>query len=95
LNDPNAFVSSLAGGSTANVINAGLEVGAIGIYKVELELNGSVPASDTAQLTISQDIYNSNIVTIPIGNPDGPGPGPTGQNTPQNPNAKRIQAPSR
>lgn len=74
VNDPNSFVSSLAGGSTANVINAGLEVGAVGIYKVELELNAGVAANNAAQLTISQDIYTSNVVTIPIGNPDGVGP---------------------
>ncbi len=74
LNDPNSFVSSLAGGSTANVINAGLEVGAVGIYKVELELNAGVTPNPQAQLTISQDIYTSNVVTIPIGNPDGIAP---------------------
>ena len=74
LNDPNSFVSSLAGGSTANVINAGLEVGAVGIYKVELELNAGVTPNPAAQLTISQDIYTSNVVLIPIGNPDGIAP---------------------
>ena len=71
LNDPNSFVSSLAGGSTANVISAGLQVGAIGIYLVVLELNSGVAANSAAQLTISQDIYNSNVVTIPIGNTNG------------------------
>ena len=85
LNDPNSFVSSLAGGSTANVINAGLKVGAIGVYQVELELNGGVAANPAAQLTISQDIYTSNVVLIPIGNPDGPGPAsnPAGKAQPQ------------
>jgi uncharacterized protein (TIGR03437 family) len=74
LNFPNEFVSSIAGGSTANVINAGLKVGAIGIYQVELELNGGVAANPAAQLTIAQNIYTSNVTTIPIGNPDGPAP---------------------
>jgi hypothetical protein len=69
-NDPNAFVSSLAGGSTANVINAGLKFGTIGIYEIDLELNQGLTAQSLAQLTISQDIYTSNIVTIPIGNPE-------------------------
>jgi uncharacterized protein (TIGR03437 family) len=69
LNDPNAFVSSLAGGFTADVLSAGLQVGAIGVYQVFLELNTGVAANPAAQLTISQDIYTSNTVTIPIGNP--------------------------
>ncbi len=74
LNDPNESVSSLAGGSTANVINAGLKVGAIGIYQVDLELNPSLLPATSAPLTIAQNIYISNVVTIPIGNPEGPSP---------------------
>jgi uncharacterized protein (TIGR03437 family) len=69
LNDPNSFVSSLAGGSTANVISAGLQVGSFDTYQVFLELLSGLPTNNTSQLTISQDIYTSNIVTIPIGNP--------------------------
>ena len=65
-NDPNAFVSSLAGGSTANVISAGLAQGGIGTYRVELELSTGITPSPLAQLTISQDIYTSNVVTIPV-----------------------------
>jgi uncharacterized protein (TIGR03437 family) len=79
LNDPNEFVSSLVGGSTANVINAGLKVGAIGIYQVDLELNSSLPPNTAAPLTIAQNIYISNVVTIPIGNPEGPSPNPPSQ----------------
>ncbi len=74
LNDPNAFVSSLADGFTADVLSAGLQVGAIGVYQVFLELNSGVPANSAAQLTISQDIYTSNTVTIPIGNPAATSP---------------------
>ncbi len=74
LNDPNSFVSSLAGGSTANVISAGLQVGAIDIYQIFLELNQGLATNNAAQLTISQDIYTSNIVTIPVGNPQSPSP---------------------
>jgi uncharacterized protein (TIGR03437 family) len=74
LNDPNSFVSSIAGGFTANVISAGLQVGAIGVYQVFLELNTGVPANSNAQLTIAQDIYVSNTVLIPIGNPSATSP---------------------
>jgi uncharacterized protein (TIGR03437 family) len=70
LNDPRAFVSSLAGGSTANVISAGLAPGMVGVYAVRLELGLGTPASPLTQLTISQDIYTSNIVTIPVVTPD-------------------------
>jgi hypothetical protein len=36
---------------------------------VVLELNASISTNRTAQVTISQDIYTSNIVTIPVVNP--------------------------
>ena len=39
------FVSSLAGGKTANVLLAGLKPGAIGIYEVHLELNSDLPTN--------------------------------------------------
>jgi uncharacterized protein (TIGR03437 family) len=74
LNDPNEFVSSLADGFTANVISAGLQVGAIGVYQVFLELNTGVPANSAAPLTIAQNIYVSNTVLIPIGNPTATSP---------------------
>jgi uncharacterized protein (TIGR03437 family) len=67
-NTANVSVSSLAGSKTANVISAGIAPGGIGLYQVILELNPDVPPGTTSQLTISQDIYTSNIVTIPIGN---------------------------
>lgn len=70
LNDPVEFVSSLAGGKTANIIAAGMKVGAIGIYEVVLELNPDLPTNPQTQLTIAQNIYTSNIVTIPVVSPN-------------------------
>src|SRR5262249_18596066 len=67
-NSANELVSSTADKKTANVISAGLEPGGVGLYRVVLELNPDLQPGSTAQLTISQDIYTSNIVTIPIGN---------------------------
>jgi uncharacterized protein (TIGR03437 family) len=72
LNTPREFVSSLAGGSTANVISAGLEPGMFGVYKVVLELS---PGTNVGQnryvgLTISQWIYTSNTANIPIRDPN-------------------------
>lgn len=72
LNEPVEFVSSLAGGKTANVLLAGLKPGAIGIYEVHLELNSDLPTNPATQLTIAQDVYVSNIVIFPLFNPTPP-----------------------
>jgi uncharacterized protein (TIGR03437 family) len=66
LNEPLASVSALAGGKTANVLYAGMMNGAFGLYEVHLELNSSQPTDDFTQLTIAQDVYVSNITTIPV-----------------------------
>jgi hypothetical protein len=68
-NEPVSFVSSLAGAKTANVLYCGLKEGTVGIYEVHLELNSDLPTNPAMQLTIAQDVYVSNIVTIPIVNP--------------------------
>ncbi|MCX6597228.1 MAG: hypothetical protein NTV70_12775 [Acidobacteria bacterium] len=69
-NEPEEFVSSLAGAKTANVLFARLKPGMIGIYEVVLELNSDLPTNDTMQLTIAQSFQVSNIVTIPLKNPN-------------------------
>jgi hypothetical protein len=69
INDPNSSVSSLAGGSTATVVSAGLMVGGIGIYQVVLELASNLSTNPVTQLTIAQDIYTSNIIAIPVVQP--------------------------
>jgi uncharacterized protein (TIGR03437 family) len=69
-NDPREFVSSLAGGKTANVLSASLKPGTIGLYEVILELNSDIPTDEFTQVTIAQDIYVSNIVTFPVKNPN-------------------------
>jgi uncharacterized protein (TIGR03437 family) len=72
LNTPREFVSSLAGGSTANVISAGLEQGGRGLYRVVLELSPgtAVGTNKYAGLTISQFIYTSNTANVPIRDPN-------------------------
>lgn len=69
-NEPVEFVSSLAGGKTANVLYAGLKYGAVGIYEVHLELNSDIPTNPRTQVTIAQDVFVSNIVTFPVVNPN-------------------------
>ena len=73
LNTPREFVSSLAGGSTANVLSAGLEPGTHNLYRIVLELGQGMQVSGTfAPLTISQFIYTSNTVNLPVRNPSQP-----------------------
>jgi uncharacterized protein (TIGR03437 family) len=70
INRPNEFVSSLAGGRTANVLFSGLMQGTVGIYEVHLELNSDLPTNPQTQLTIAQFTFVSNIVTFPLRNPN-------------------------
>jgi hypothetical protein len=72
LNTPVEFVSSLAGGKTANVLSAGMRPGFVGLFEVALELNSDLPTDAATQLTIAQDIYVSNIITFPLVNPNPP-----------------------
>ncbi|HUI80820.1 MAG TPA: hypothetical protein VLY24_23000 [Bryobacteraceae bacterium] len=66
---PINFVSSLAGGSTANILRAGMEPGTVGVYEILLQLNSNMPTDPFTQLHIAQDIYLSNIVTFPLVSP--------------------------
>jgi uncharacterized protein (TIGR03437 family) len=60
------FVSATAGGVTANVFNASLVPGSIGIYQLLLQLDSSLTTNPLTPLTIFQDVYDSNTVTIPV-----------------------------
>jgi uncharacterized protein (TIGR03437 family) len=70
---PQVAMNSIAGGKTADVISATLLPGSVGTYKVLLHLNPDLPTDPYSQLTIAQDIYVSNIVTLPIVNVSGTG----------------------
>jgi hypothetical protein len=70
LNDPVSPVSATCGGLTATVISAGLEVGAIGIYQVYLQLDNTLESEPLTQCDIAQDIYTSNVVTVPVVQPN-------------------------
>jgi uncharacterized protein (TIGR03437 family) len=63
-------VSSIAGGKTADVISASLMQGSVGTFKVVLHLNSDIPTNSTTNVTIAQDIYVSNVVTISVVNPN-------------------------
>jgi uncharacterized protein (TIGR03437 family) len=69
INEPEEFVSSLAGGKTANVLFAGVSEGMVGVYEIHLELNSDIPTNPETQLTIAQFTYVSNIITFQVFNP--------------------------
>jgi uncharacterized protein (TIGR03437 family) len=71
LNEPVASVSSLAGGKTASILFTGMKTGTFALYEIQMEINPGQPTNPLTQLTIAQDIYVSNIATIPIFNPTG------------------------
>jgi len=55
------------GGTTANVMFAGLAVGMLpGVYEVQLQVSTSLPTDPVTQLYIAQNVFTSNIVTIPV-----------------------------
>jgi uncharacterized protein (TIGR03437 family) len=59
-------VSATVGGSTAQVVSAGLPPQGIGVYQVSIIIPTNAAASSTSQVYIAQDAYVSNIATIPI-----------------------------
>ena len=62
------FVSSLAGGRTAQLRFAGLMPGFSGIYQINLKLNEGLADDPATPLTIAQVLFISNTVTIPVKN---------------------------
>jgi uncharacterized protein (TIGR03437 family) len=60
------FVSSLAGGSTANILSDSLLPGTVGIFLVVIQLNSSLPTDYYTQLYIAQGLNISNTVTFPV-----------------------------
>lgn len=67
LNVPETPVDNAqVGGTTANVLFAGLEPGMLGVYRVQLQLSSSLGTNPLTQLWIAQNVFTSNIVTIPV-----------------------------
>jgi uncharacterized protein (TIGR03437 family) len=66
-----AFLSSLAGGSTADVLQATLEPGTVGNYEMVLHLNSGLISSNTTILTVAQNTFTSNQVAFPLVSPAG------------------------
>lgn len=69
ITQPVNFVSSLAGGKTANILSASLMPGTVGTFEVLFQLNSDMPTDPLTHVYIAQDVYVSNIVTFPVVNP--------------------------
>jgi uncharacterized protein (TIGR03437 family) len=67
---PASSVNSIAGGKTADVISATLLPGTVGNFQVLLHLNPDAVTDPFTQLTIAQDIFVSNVINLPVVNPN-------------------------
>ncbi len=64
-----ASVNATMGGSTAQVIGAGLPPGSYGVYQVQMVVPTSLSANNATQVYIAQNAFVSNIATIAVGTP--------------------------
>jgi uncharacterized protein (TIGR03437 family) len=65
---PQESVSAFVGGSTGDVLQATLLPGSVGIYEVLLHMNSGLASNAYGALTIAQDVYVSNQVSLPVVN---------------------------
>ena len=80
-----ASVSALVNNATGQVINAGLPAGSIGVYQVQIQIPTGAATNPNTQVSIAQDAFVSNIVTIPVSSSQGPlfaSPNPVPAGTP-------------
>jgi hypothetical protein len=61
--------SEIGGRGSRETQTRALAPGMVGVYELTLQLNSDLPTNLQTQLTIAQDIYVSNIVTVAILNP--------------------------
>jgi uncharacterized protein (TIGR03437 family) len=61
-----AVDNAQVGGTTAQVLYAGLLPGFLGVYQVQLQLLDTLPTNLFTQMYIAQNVFTSNIVTIPV-----------------------------
>ncbi|MBV9303622.1 MAG: VCBS repeat-containing protein [Acidobacteriaceae bacterium] len=60
-------VSATINGTTAQVITAGLPSGSLGLYEIQLLIPPGLASPTSAQISVAQNAFISNIVTIPVG----------------------------
>lgn len=64
-------INSIAGGSTADVLQATLLPGTVGMYEILLHLNNGLASNAFTAVTIAQGSFVSNPVAFPVFNPTG------------------------
>jgi uncharacterized protein (TIGR03437 family) len=64
---PANFVAATMGGSTAQVIYAGLPAGSYGIYRIDLIVPTTLSADANTPLYIAQNAFISNTVSVAVG----------------------------
>lgn len=62
------FVSSLVARRTAQVEFSGLMPGFVGVYQINLKLNGDLPDDPQTVLHVAQSLFISNVITFPVKN---------------------------
>ncbi len=65
ITQPQQFANALAGGSTADVIQATLMPGAVGLFEVVLHLSPGLSSNTNTSLTVAQGAFVSNPVLSP------------------------------
>jgi uncharacterized protein (TIGR03437 family) len=63
---PQQFANAIAGGSTADVIQATLLPGSVGLFEVVLHLSPGLSTNGYTAVTVAQGAYVSNPVSIPV-----------------------------
>ncbi len=66
ITQPQQFANALAGGSTADVIQATLMPGAVGLFEVVLHLSPGLSSNTNTSLTVAQGAFVSNPVAMPV-----------------------------
>ena len=66
-NNASNSVSATMGGTTAQVVAAGLPTGSYGIYQIQMIVPSDAPTNNTTQVYIAQNAFVSNIATIAVG----------------------------
>ena len=66
ITQPQQFANALAGGSTADVIQATLMPGSVGLFEVVLHLSPGLTSNSLTSLTVAQGAFVSNPVSIAV-----------------------------
>ena len=66
ITQPQQFANALAGGSTADVIQATLMPGTVGLFEVVLHLSPGLTSNSLTSLTVAQGAFVSNPVSIAV-----------------------------